>query len=611
MSEDGPVEGVAVNGGLLGVRATDAGGYYSFAGVPYGSSYTITPQSGGWTFAPVSHSGTLSNDLNFDFNATSTAGETTSFGGIVTRDGETPVADALVTLFTEVGSEMVVAAASGLVYRTTTDLYGRFSFSSIPVGSYSFTAEKQGIIITASTVEVSDTSSEVELQTASQSLLSTPAYALWNSFLGMQSVLELQNKTDREVGIRIQLLNSVSGIVSPNTHFVTVAGNQKLDVLLSALDGYSENAYGLIRIESESSFFDGGVSVYRPSDDSAGSFDFGFYVPLVNSVVGTSYVHYNTFYPGASADSVVFNWLTIANPSDEAAEFRVTYYDDRGVVQEETLYTVSAQSRVDADGGHGVRGASRAGLIKITPLNVSVPYYSLQTRYGYNSALRHYEFAGASHSQSANGAEQFIPVTSLQNMNSYLEVGNTSMGRATIELAWLDSQGEAVVEQAYRLGSAATIHVPLLSTVSEGFSGMLRLRSEGSAICAQSLNYQFDDSGNVLEATLARPFEGFASTLSGSYNLFLGMRNWLRLFNLSDQASAVLIDFGEDGGELIVNLSAYSRKDIALHEFELSENSYGAFSLQSGRPGALGAEAVRVIQSTSLEHPLQNSLPLR
>jgi hypothetical protein len=83
------------------------------------------------------------------------------------------------------------------------------------------------------------------------------------------------------------------------------------------------------------------------------------------------------------------------------------------------------------------------------------------------------------------------------------------------------------------------------------------------------------------------------------------------LFNLSDQASAVLIDFGEDGGELIVNLSAYSRKDIALHEFELSENSYGAFSLQSGRPGALGAEAVRVIQSTSLEHPLQNSLPLR
>ncbi len=63
-----PIPSVSISGGALGTRTTNSSGYYEYASVAHGTSYSLIPTLSGFTFSPSNQSGTLfSITLNVDF----------------------------------------------------------------------------------------------------------------------------------------------------------------------------------------------------------------------------------------------------------------------------------------------------------------------------------------------------------------------------------------------------------------------------------------------------------------------------------------------------------------------------------------------------------------
>ncbi|MFL6334258.1 MAG: carboxypeptidase regulatory-like domain-containing protein [Pyrinomonadaceae bacterium] len=118
---------VTLSGGQAATTTTDATGGYSFANVPAGAAYTITPSKPGYDFAPASKSFTdLGTDQTADFTVTPS---NVSVSGRVTAGGAA-LAGVTVTLS---GSKAGTA---------TTDAQGNYSFTVTSEGSYTVTPSK-------------------------------------------------------------------------------------------------------------------------------------------------------------------------------------------------------------------------------------------------------------------------------------------------------------------------------------------------------------------------------------------------------------------------------------------------------------------------------------
>lgn len=128
-----PVQGVTVNlaGGAGGTVLTDGSGQYLFAAdatvdLSEGDSYTVTPGLGGYSFSPVSITGSMpaGGIANADFLAQSGAtGYTVS--GTITNSGGNPVQGVYVAL--------------GAIDSDITDGEGKYSFTGVADGDYTIT----------------------------------------------------------------------------------------------------------------------------------------------------------------------------------------------------------------------------------------------------------------------------------------------------------------------------------------------------------------------------------------------------------------------------------------------------------------------------------------
>jgi hypothetical protein len=118
---------VTLSGAQTAATTTDSQGGYSFANLPAGAAYTVTPSKLGYDFAPASKSLTdLGADQTADFTVTPS---NTTLAGRVTTGGEA-LAGVTVTLS---------GAKAGT---TTTDANGNYSFNITSEGSYTVTPSK-------------------------------------------------------------------------------------------------------------------------------------------------------------------------------------------------------------------------------------------------------------------------------------------------------------------------------------------------------------------------------------------------------------------------------------------------------------------------------------
>lgn len=151
---------------------------------------------------------------------------------------------------------------------------------------------------------------------------STVQYSLWNSFLGIVNILELNNTDQCPAKLRIRFFQ-LDGTESDSLGFTLGSGEQK-DIILNNLSGFVQDSYGIVQVDAKNLKIDGRVSYYRPSTQSENAFsgtsgerfDFVFSTPLTQGLSGTSSVVFNTHQPSlhpADQENLVANWLTLVN----------------------------------------------------------------------------------------------------------------------------------------------------------------------------------------------------------------------------------------------------------------------------------------------------------
>ncbi|MEO7659077.1 MAG: carboxypeptidase regulatory-like domain-containing protein, partial [Pyrinomonadaceae bacterium] len=137
--------GVAINltDGKILARTTDGSGNYSFANLPAGRNYTVTPSLASFAFTPQNAVFTnLMANQSANFTSRPTA---VSISGKVTSPGGLALRSVIVSLIDSQGARQF----------TTTSSFGLYSFNGIPSGqSYTLTAASKRYRFSAKVIQV-------------------------------------------------------------------------------------------------------------------------------------------------------------------------------------------------------------------------------------------------------------------------------------------------------------------------------------------------------------------------------------------------------------------------------------------------------------------------
>jgi hypothetical protein len=421
--------------------------------------------------------------------------------------------------------------------------------------------------------------------------LSSPVYAPWNGFLGMTNVLELVNTENTEKRVWVTFYDIDGNAEAPIP--IKLSARGQYDLILNSLSAFRENSYGIVQIEFDGTELGGRLSFYRSGFAGNGDdYEFAFSMPLQNALSGDSYVGFNTYQPSRAAgdaNNLVTNWLAIVNLSSDAGgkTFSVTRYGVGGGAIRTERVKVPAFGRVDIDGGHG-EGPGVVGYSEVLPDDSLAPYLAQVTRYGLNAprgALpTGYSFAFPLSAKKGGPTEQWAPISAGAGAQNWVEMINVSDSRATLSAHLFDNAGRDITPEAYRSFSLAPhsqVHINATAQLN-GASGAVRVVSEtAGTIVGQSMFYFYDPASSRIQAMYGSPFEAAGSGgYVGSWNLFLGMYNWLRIFNTGDSSSEVLVTV-YNSGRATYDLLTLGRKkgiDLDLHnhtKYGTSTNSYG------------------------------------
>ncbi|MCB0323093.1 MAG: S8 family serine peptidase [Bdellovibrionales bacterium] len=432
--------------------------------------------------------------------------------------------------------------------------------------------------------------------------ISSPVYTVWNSFLRMTNILELTNPTPTDTTARVTLYGIDGSIAAQRT--VNIPAEDQFDLIVNELDGFVENSYGILKIEFDG-FIDGRVSYYRPTP-SGTEFEFAFGVALANASKGTTAVGFNTFQPSFDAteqEHEVANWLSIINLAREEKIYTVLTYDQNGTLLQSRQVTVSGLGRSDIDGGHGIAGRNVVGMHKIVPSDASAQYIAQLIRYGGNAAQgiapSAYRFAFPLVARAGNGRQQLLPISRQFGESNWVELVNTLEIAVPCELTFWSNDGVALRNEQIELAPHAQQHFDASALLEAGQSGMVSVNPQvPNSIVTQSMFYFRDSNGRIEAMYGSQAREAAIGKLAGSFNLYLGMQNWLRVANPSSNPITIRIAVNNPTGtiEQSVTLSGHASKTIAIHgtEFQTLADTYGRVVLSSTGNAGLLAELLRL-----------------
>jgi len=501
--------------------------------------------------------------------------------------------------------------------QTTTDANGNFTLTGVPSGNYSLTFTKSGYTFSGTTAITVSVSSISGVNIEAKPTLVSSSYTFWNGFLDQTNILELVNVGASAATVQLTLYdaNGNPTISSASTHSFTVPAEGQFDVIINELEGFTRNAYGILKVEMLSGQVDARMSFYKSRQ--ANSFDFAFTLPVDNAITGTSYLLFNTHFPNATDSSAeVLQWLTIANLSTtNTKSFTLNRYSETGSLLLSTIIDVPPLGRVDIEGGHENPGSNRVGLNQIIPSDTSAPYIAKIVRYGVKDE---YVFAIPQVATSSTAATQRFIASGGANAINWLELANTSNTTKEVNVLVYSNAGDLLDSSELELPAYAQTHLWLSGFIQSGQSGYVELStSTANSVVAQSAFYYVDpDSEEVTSATLAPALECFGTKVIGSYNLFLEMSNWLRVRNVSGTTQSLTLNVYSEGHaptQEIFNLSANQGLDLGLQEAEYgtSSNSYDQFSLEVNDSGSICADMLRIRSDASGEIDLTMSTQVR
>jgi hypothetical protein len=351
---------------------------------------------------------------------------------------------------------------------------------------------------------------------------------------------------------------------------------------VNQLQGFAADSYGILQVSSN---IDGRVMFYRANDTIFSNFDFVFALPLQDAQTGTSYVGFNTYQPSFNPGEqgyLVANWLSIVNLSSSARQFSILKYDISGALLAQSSVTVNALSRADFEGGHTVPGPSHVGLIQIVPQDGSTKYSAQLMRYGYGPNNT-FEFAFPLVAQAGFSGRITVPLGSAFLAQNWLEVVNTSINENIVQVSLFDAQGNAVAGQSLSLAAKAQQHVNINAFLGDLKIGYARIESlNAQPLVAESMFYfRNATTGSITSMYGSQARSAVQQAAGGSYNLFLGMENYLKISNVTDQAVQVDVTVSSafsTGSSRTLNVAGNSSVELPLHNtatYGTAADSYG------------------------------------
>jgi hypothetical protein len=424
-------------------------------------------------------------------------------------------------------------------------------------------------------------------------------FTFWNTFLGQVNIVEIANTSATQASVTVTAFLPDGQI----TREFPISARTQIDVNLNDLFGLPIDSYGLIGIASASNSLSGRHTQYGPSPDNPNEFDFVYSLPLTNPQRGRTYLSVNTFEAFAPADAPpVYNWLALGNPTESPQGFTVLWYNHNGQLVGNREIPIPALSRVDLEAGHSSYGSGFAGLVEIIPSDTTASYTAASLRIGgaVEGARSNKIFVAANPAQRGNTQSQTVMLDNLPGTYEIVEISNTDNAQGCVWLSVFDDRGSLLSRENITLAPYAQSHVNAAAALPINSSGSLLLEPvEGLSIVATKFLYSQNEAleVNVFSASAVQPF---GKKDVGSFNLYLGMANWLRVLNAANDSQTIVVRMHNKTGTeqlLSFNLPSHGRRDLDLHAMQAfidKSDSYGAISVEAETPGAIVAELLRV-----------------
>lgn len=408
-------------------------------------------------------------------------------------------------------------------------------------------------------------------------------YASWNGFLGMTNVLEIVNGSAESIAVSVALRDS-GGTIRTRLR-LTLRKDEQRDIIVNDLSGFAPDSYGTLEISANSADVRSRLFFYRSG--TANDYDFAFNQPSTAGLIGVSHVGYNTFQPSLDPNernSSVLNWLTLVNLESTPQTFSVERYSAAGQLTAVREVQLAPFGRLDIDGGHG-EGPNRVGFNVIKSSVLGVRYLAFLTRYGERQGG--YAFAFPAAAATREEAVQTVGISSGAGAQNWLELSNVSEDTIVATVDYYSNEGTHVGHEELELAPRTSVHREASLLVPFGQSGIaVATTAKRNTLAVQSMFYFRKPAGGIDTLYGTAGSDAKTGLLVGSYNLFLGQANWLRLFNTADRDQVVTVTTFRDGRELSrreVTLGAKSGTDLGLHEtgvYGTILNSYGTVTVE-------------------------------
>lgn len=432
------------------------------------------------------------------------------------------------------------------------------------------------------------------------SRLRSPVYSLWNGFLDITCILELVNNGTTALNANVALYR-IDGRLGSSRN-IALAPLQEYDLILNEMSGFEKDSYGIVRI-SYTGELDGRVFYYRRSLGYDG-YDFAFGVPLVNPSFGTTAVGFNTFQPSlnpAEFGSLVANWLSIVNLDVKDRVFTVNKFDQGGALLSSSKVVVPAFGRLDLDGGHITPGPNTVGLNMVVPDTPSSPYLAQLIRYGYaDSAGSSFSFAFPLLSKAGTGRQIHAPISTDYGAQNWVEVINTRAEPVDVLIDFYGYEGNLLQRLSQSMMPYSQYHVNASALLGLPDAGTVTITPKvRNSVIAQSMYYFRDwEEGKMLSMYGVQAREALGSKLVGTYNLFLGMTNVLRIMNPTSRTVTLdlTINHYNPPTRFIGEVPPHGLVDYWLHQtdyYGTAVDSYGVVSIETAEPGQLLAQMLR------------------
>jgi len=533
----------------------------------------------------------------------------------------------------------------------TTGADGAYEFVSVPVGTASLRAEKHGMTI--------DRMDEVTIEARNYEIenfvdittLNKQSYGFWNGFLGMVNILEIINKGSEALSIVVTLATD-TGEVPRGVVRYTIPPGQEQDIVLNSISGFSADHYGLVALESNHEEYDARVTLYAPASEQ-GDIPFSYSVPVSNKRENRTYMSYNSYNPSRSAldqGSVVANWVSLGNTSSSQAAFELVYYNQTGEEINRKAVEIPALGRVDVQAGHEFPGTNNVGLIAVEPRIQGTTYVALLTRYAMTGGTSRdagspavervdhivpvaaastaapragaiisasggaarvrvrtrTQYALGILAESGTAAPQYAGIGGIGESMSVVELANVSPQTATGTFKWYSSEGALQAQESFSLAANAQRHI-IIPAGGEGTRdrqslGSVEIDSASGNLLSATVVYHYDEDDSSISGVEYTPgTEPFGLSLYGSYNLNLGMNNWLRIFNATSDESRVTVHYSQRGESPKTDerrIPPHGRLDLGIHE-KAARDTYGVVEVITSSPGTLAAHVVRTRDSST------------